>query len=69
MAARGLRDDLYLERVEAQQLGVLDQIVSMTVVAIMVDDPADIVQQCGVFEEFARLRPGFERRRGCVENL
>ena len=69
MTARGLRDDLDLERIEAQQLGVLDQVVGVTVVAIVVDDAADVVQQRGVFEQFARLRAGLERRRGRVENL
>jgi hypothetical protein len=69
MAARRLRDDLDLERVETQQLGVLDQIVGMTVVAIVVDDTADIVQQSGMLEQLARLRSGFERRCRGVENF
>jgi hypothetical protein len=69
MAARGLRDDLDLERVETQQLGVLDQVVGVAVVAIVVDDAADVVQQRGVFEQLARLRAGFEHRRGRIENL
>ncbi|MGA8057297.1 MAG: hypothetical protein WB999_03590 [Candidatus Binataceae bacterium] len=44
MAARGLRDDLDLERIEAQQLCVLDQVVGVPVVAIVVNDAPDVVQ-------------------------
>jgi hypothetical protein len=69
MAARGLRDDLDFERIEAQQLGILDQIVGVTVVAIVVDDASDIVEQRGMLEQLARLRAGLERRRGGVENF
>jgi hypothetical protein len=69
MAARSLRDDLDLERIEAQQLGILDQVVGVTVVAIVVDDAPDVVEQRRMFEQFARLRSGLERRRGRVENL
>ena len=43
MAARGLRDDLDFERIEAQQLGILDQVVRVTVVPIVVDDAPDVV--------------------------
>jgi hypothetical protein len=69
MAARGLRDDLDLEWVEAQQFGVFDQVVGVAIVAIMVDDAADVVQEGGVFEQFARLRADLQCRRRRVKNL
>jgi hypothetical protein len=69
MATRGLRDDLDLERVEAQQFGVFDQVVGVAVVAIMVDDATDVVQESGVFEQLARLRTDLQCRRRRVENL
>jgi hypothetical protein len=69
MASRGLRVALDLERIEAQQLGILDQIVGVTVVAIVVDDASDVVEQRGMLEQFTRLRAGLERRRGGVENF
>jgi hypothetical protein len=44
MTTSSLRDDLDLERIEAQQLGILDQVVGVTVVAIVVDDAPDVVE-------------------------
>jgi hypothetical protein len=69
MAAGGLRDNLDLEWVEAQQFGVFDQVVGVAIVAIMVDDASDVVQEGGVFEQLARLRADLQRRRCRVENL
>jgi hypothetical protein len=69
MASRTLCDNFDLERIEAQQLGVFDQVIGMAVVAIMVDDAPDVVEQRGMFEQFASLRASLKHRGGGVENL
>jgi hypothetical protein len=56
MAASGLRDDLDLDRIEAQKFGILDQVIGMAIMAVVVDNAADIVQERRVFEELAGLR-------------
>jgi len=50
MAACRLRDDFDLERIEAQKLGILDQIIGVPIVAIVVDDASDVVKQRRVFQ-------------------
>jgi len=69
MAARRLRDDFDLERIETQKLGVLDQVISVPIVAVVVDDASDVVKQRRVFQQLARLRARLEQWRGRVENL
>ena len=69
MAARGLRDDLDLEWVEAQQFGIFDQVVGVAIVPIMVNDAPDVVKEGCVFEQLARLRTDLQCRRCRVENL
>jgi len=69
MAARRLRDDFDLERIETQKLGVFDQVIGVPIVAIVVDDASDVVEQRRVFQQLARLRACLEQRRCRVENL
>ena len=50
MGPRGERDHFNLDRIEAEQLAVLDQVVAMMVMAIVIDRVTDVVQERGVFE-------------------
>jgi hypothetical protein len=51
--ARHERDDLDLLRLESAQPTILDQIVGMTMVSIVADVHADVVEQGGILEPFA----------------
>lgn len=63
------RHHLDLGRIEAAQISVRDQVVGMLVVIFVADMHADVMQQRGVFEPFARLvgepvdAPGFVEQR------
>ena len=68
MAARGLGDDFDFIRIEAEQLGVFDQVIGMAVVPVVVNRVADIVQKGRKFKQFARAlaaapAPAQSRRR------
>jgi hypothetical protein len=53
MVARNQRDRLYLLRVEAAQIPILDQVVRMAMMALVADVDADVVQDGRVLEPFA----------------
>lgn len=50
--ARDQRDDLHLDRVEAPQISILDQVVGMAVMPLVADVQAHVVQPGGEFEPF-----------------
>ncbi len=52
MVSRDERDDLNFLRIEAPQISILDQVIRMTVMAIVADVYADVVKQCRVLEPF-----------------
>jgi hypothetical protein len=52
MVSRDQRDDLDFLRIKTPQISILDQVVGMTVMAIVADVYADVVKQRGVFEPF-----------------
>ena len=56
MAACHLGDRFDLDPFEAEQLGVLDQVARVPVVAIAVDGVTDVVEEGGVLQELARGR-------------
>ena len=56
MAAGSLGNHFDFGGIEAEQLGIFDQVVRMAVVAIVIDGVADIVEQRAIFKQFARAR-------------
>src|SRR5579885_2944046 len=69
MPARALGDNFDFERVEAKKLGVFYQIVGVAIVAVVIDDAPDVVQQRRMLQQLTRLRTGLEDRRRRVVNL
>src|SRR5919108_5978832 len=47
------RDGFYFFRIEAAEIAVLDQVVRVTVMALVADMHADVVQDGGVLQPFA----------------
>src|SRR5437660_10760014 len=53
MVARNQCDRLYLVRIEAAQISILDQVVRVAMMALVADVDADVVQDGRVLEPFA----------------
>src|SRR5580658_10120359 len=67
MTPRDLCNYFDFVRRETQQLAILDQVVRMTIVAIMINRMANVVQQRRIFQKLARTGWQFQHRRRAIE--